>query len=114
MALALNVYQTVTGIASTAETVAYMAPIGYSGIVLLAQVSNIGSNTQSVTLKHQRTVGITTVDTEVLLDYPLPINDSSSLIQGKLVLETSDSLVISASSDTDVKYIISILETLNQ
>jgi len=114
MALALNVYQTVTGIASTIATVAYTAPIGYSGIVLLAQASNVGSNTQSVTLKHQRTVGITTTDTELLFDFPLPINDSSSLIQGKLVLETNDSLVISASNDTDVKYIISVLETLNQ
>lgn len=114
MALALNLYQTVTGIATTGEANVYTAPVGYSGIVLLAQVANIGSNTQAVTLKHQRTVGITTTNTELLFDFPIPTNESASLIQGKLVLESGDSLLISSSDDTDIKYILSVLETLNQ
>ena len=39
---------------------------------------------------------------------------ATNLLTGKLVLETGDSLVLSSSTNTDVKYISSILETLNQ
>ena len=39
-------------------------------------------------------------------------NDSLGLLTGKLVLETGDSIELSA-SDADIKVTISILETLN-
>ena len=45
MALPLNVYKTITKIATTSPVGIYTAPVGYSGIVLLAQVANISSNT---------------------------------------------------------------------
>jgi hypothetical protein len=42
MALALNVFKTVTSIVSTeVQTEVYTAPVGYTGVVLLAQVANI-------------------------------------------------------------------------
>jgi hypothetical protein len=44
---------------------------------------------------------------------PLPSNDSANLLFGKLILETGDSLQIRADNGTDVKFIASILETLN-
>ena len=50
----------------------------------------------------------------MLLGFPVPANDATNLLAGKLVLETGDSLVISSSDNTDVKFIASILETLNQ
>jgi len=43
MALALNVFQTVTAVVNTSATVVYTAPVGYTGVVLLAQVANIRS-----------------------------------------------------------------------
>jgi hypothetical protein len=43
MALALNVFQTITAVVSTSATVVYTAPVGYTGVVLLAQVANIGA-----------------------------------------------------------------------
>lgn len=114
MALALNNYQTITSIAGLTTVGIYTAPVGYTAIVLLAQAANIGSNTQTITISHERTsVGIT-VTTEILKGFPLPSNDAANLITGKLVLETGDSLTVSSSSNTDVKFISSILETLNQ
>ena len=109
MALRLNVFQTVTSVIPITPTIIYTAPVGYTGVVLLAQVANVGSSTQSITFVHRRN----STDTEILKDYPIPVNDSSNLITGKLVLESGDKLVISGSTSTDLKFIASILETLN-
>ena len=109
MALALNVFQTVTAIVSTSPTVVYTAPVGYTGVVLLAQVANIGSNSQDVTLVHRRS----STDTRMLKQYPIAANDTANLLAGKLVLESGDKLVLSGSNGTNLKFIASILETLN-
>jgi hypothetical protein len=53
------------------------------------------------------------VTTEILKDYPVQGNDSTTLLSGKLVLESGDSLTISASDQNNIKFIGSILETLN-
>jgi len=112
MALALNVFKTITEIATTSPVGIYTAPIGYTGVVLLAQVTNIGENTLNISFSHKRTTsGIVT--TEILKDYPIPASDTANLLAGKLVLESGDILVLSASGENDIKFIGSILETLN-
>jgi hypothetical protein len=113
MALALNVFQTITTVVSTSPTEIYTAPVGYTGVVLLAQVANIGSNTQDITFSHQRTVVGVAVTTEMLKNYPIPANDTANMLSGKLVLESGDKLVLSGSNGTDLKFIASVLETLN-
>jgi len=113
MALALNVFQTVVGIVSTSPTTVYTAPVGYTGVVLLAQVANIGGTSQDVSLSHQRSVVGVAVTTEMLKQYPISANDTANLISGKLVLESGDVLVISGSHVSNLKFVGSILETLN-
>ena len=113
MALALNVFKTVTKVATTNAVGIYTAPVGYTGVVLLAQATNIGNNTQTVSFSHQRTVTGIAVTTEILKTFPISSSDSANLLSGKLVLESSDVLVLSATSGTDVKFIGSILETLS-
>lgn len=112
MALALNVYKTVTSIASTSTVGIYTAPVGYAGVVLLAQIANVGSETYTVTVSHQRSVSGTAVTTEIVKDYPVPANDSVSILDGKLIMESSDVLVLSANNATNLKFLGSILETL--
>lgn len=109
MALALNAYKTITSIATTSPVGIYTSPTGYSGIVLLAQVANVGTETYAVTVSHQRS----TTTTEIVKDFPISANDTVSIIQGKLVLEPGDSLVLSGNDDTNLKFIGSVLETLN-
>lgn len=109
MALALNVFQTVTAVVSTNPAEIYTAPVGYTGVVLLAQVTNIGSNSEDVTLVHRRS----STDTRILKQYPISANDTVNLLAGKLVLESGDKLVLSGSSGTNLEFIASILETLN-
>ena len=109
MALALNVFQTITAVVSTSPTVVYTAPVGYTGVVLLAQVANIGATSEDVTLTHRRS----STDTEMLKEFPISGNDTANLLAGKLVLESGDKLVISSSHASNLKSIGSILETLN-
>ena len=113
MALALNVFKTVTKIASTSAVGIYTAPIGYTGVVLLAQTANVGNNTQTVSFSHQRTIAGIAVTTEILKDFPVSASDTANLLSGKLVLESGDVLVLSSSSSTDIKFLGSVLETLN-
>lgn len=109
MALALNVFQTVTAVVDTSPTEIYTAPVGYTGVVLLAQVANIGATSEDVTLVHRRSA----TDTEMLKNYPISASDTANLLAGKLVLESGDKLVLSGSDGTNLKFIASILETLN-
>jgi hypothetical protein len=109
MALALNVFQTVTAVVDTSPTEIYTAPVGYTGVVLLAQVANIGATSEDVTLVHRRSA----TDTEMLKEFPIASSDTANLLAGKLVLESGDKLVLSGSDNTNLKFIASILETLN-
>jgi len=112
MALALNIFKTVTQVVPTSSVGIYTAPVGYAGVVLLAQVANTGSQTETVTFSHQRSISGIAVTTEIVKDFPIPANDSASFLNGKLVLESNDVLVISGSSSSDLKFTGSILETL--
>jgi hypothetical protein len=113
MALALNVFRTIPRIVSTENVGIYTAPIGYTGVVLLAQASNIGTESQDISLSHVRTrVGVA-LTTELFNEFPIPANDTANLLAGKLVMEQGDTLLVSGSSDTDIKFILSVLETLN-
>ena len=113
MPLPLNVYQTVTQVVGIATVGIYTAPVGYSGVVLLAQAANIGNNTRTISFSHKRSTAGIAVTTEIVKDLPVPANDSTNLLFGKLILETGDVLQIRADNATDVKFIASILETLN-
>jgi hypothetical protein len=113
MALPLNVFKTITRIATTSPVGIYTAPVGYTGVVLLAQCANIDSNTHTISFSHRRTTSGIAVTTEILNNFPVQGNDSVSLVQGKLTLESGDVLVLSADDNSNIKFIGSILETLN-
>lgn len=112
MALALNVFKTITKVVPTNPVGIYTAPVGYSGVVILAQVANVGNETESVTFSHQRKISGIAVTTEIVKDLPIPPNNSASFLDGKLVLETNDVLVISGSNSSNLKFTGSIIETL--
>lgn len=109
MALTLNKFKTVTTVVPLSATEIYTAPVGYTGVVLLAQVSNIGSTSADITFIHRRS----STDTRILKGYPISANDTANLLSGKLVLESGDKIVIYGSNATDLEFITSILETLN-
>ncbi len=108
MALALNVFKTITQVAPTSPVGIYTASVGYSGVVLLAQAANVGSDTQTVSLSHKRD----SVTTEIVKTLPIESSDTANLLPGKLVCEAGDIIQLSASNATDIKFLGSILETL--
>lgn len=121
----LNSYKTIAGIVSTTDTEVYRTKTGYTSIVLYAQVANTGTGIGTITFYHQRELrsnsGVTTTKTEVIKNGLVPENDTLIALDGRLVLERTalktDSIVmsgISTSVPNELKYVISILETLNQ
>ena len=107
--LALNKFQTVTLDITTGDSTPYTAPSGYTAIVLYAHVTNITSSAATFTMSHVRS----STTTEIVKDASVPPADAYVPLDGKLVLETSDSLKISASANSSLKLILSILETAN-
>jgi len=115
MALALNVFRTVTSVVGTSTVGIYTAPVGYSGVVLLASCTNTSGSAFDITFNHKRTTAGIAVTTELLKDYPIPANDTINMLSGKLILESGDVLEIRGSDalESQIKFIGSILETLN-
>jgi hypothetical protein len=111
MAIALNVFKTVTyEITTTLDTI-YTAPAGKSAIILMAQIANITSGPLTVTFASKN--GTTNIITELVKEYTVPGNDALSAITGKLVLETGGSLLVQGSDDHSLKITLSVLESVN-
>lgn len=105
----VNVFQTITATVGTSTVGVYTAPIAYTGVVLLAQVTNIGANTETISFGYRRGG----VDTPIVEGLPVPSNDTANLLAGKLVVETGDTLTLVGSSAVNLKYLSSVLETSN-
>jgi hypothetical protein len=112
MALALNNFKTVATTVSASPTINYTSPVGYSGVVLLAQVTNVGIDTETLSVWHRRSIGAI-VDIQMLKEYPIPSGETLNLFTGKLILESGNSLVVQGTNGSNLNLIISILETLN-
>lgn len=111
MATPLNIFKTKTYSITTVNTVVYTAPVGFTGIILMAQVANITGTDATVTFSHYDTSA--TTETELVKDFTIPGSDAGSLLTGKLVLEAGDSIKTSASANTTLKLTLSVLESLN-
>jgi len=111
MASNLNTFKTVNAVLSTDNAVVYSAPFGVTSIVLMAQIANVTANPEEVTFSHYNTG--TTDETELVKEYTIPSNDAASVITGKLVLESGNSVKAIASANNTLKITMSVLETLN-
>lgn len=108
MALPLNVYKKLVGIVSTTPEIIYTAPIGYTGVILMGQVANLSLNTEEILFSY-----VDSNTTEIVPNSPISSNDVLRLFSGKLFVMNGESLKLSGTNGTDLKYTFSILETLN-
>jgi hypothetical protein len=83
MALALNVFKTITKVVSTTPTKVYTAPVGYTGVALFCNIVNSGATTHDVSISHQRTVSGVEVTTPIHIQRPVPSKDSFKPFYGK-------------------------------
>ena len=124
--LPLNVFKTKTAIlTTTTNTRVYTAPVGVTAIVLMANASNVDlTNTRLVTFAHYRNLPVLpdtqgnggqtgNTITEQVLKFAIPANDAGSLLSGKLIIESLDSIIAYSDADGAVKLTLSILETAN-
>lgn len=107
--MSINVFKNVTGNLTTGNTSFYTAPAGYTGIVLMAQISNFTANTISASMFVQSGGNVSSLAT----GFEIPGNDSATMLTGKLVLETGQTVLASASANAVSQVTLSILETQN-
>ena len=114
-AVALNTFRTIRQNVGIAETSIYTCPVGVSAIIILAQVTNLTTDTTSqITAIHSRP-GEPQVDYKFSNGSFVPPNDSLNLVpDGRLVLETNDSIKVSATGLDELNIVLSILETAKQ
>jgi hypothetical protein len=107
--LPLNTFRTITRELTTSVQTLYTCPTGVTGIVLMAQVSNVGNITAGVTFSHvrQRTT------TELLKNVAIPIEDARSMLTGRLVLEEGDRISVQATANLVLKITMSVVESAN-
>ena len=113
--------------AGVSTTTVYTAPIGVTSIVLMAQISNLSTGTQFINFVHHRNRPIladaqgngaqaANVDSFLVKNFAVPSGDAGTVLSGKLVIESLDSLraFVSNSNNTGtVQLVMSILETAN-
>jgi len=108
MATALNNFRTVTATVTDSIANVYTAPVGYSTVVLLAQVSNITNGTILVSGNIYTHTGN---NVSLVQSASLPSNDAINLVGGRLILQTGDSFAVGANVSGASQLTLSVLET---
>jgi len=108
--MALNQFKTRAAVLTETSETIYTAPTGFTSVVIMAQIANTTSTAVSATVVHRDTGG---VETQLIQDFNIPGNDSASVLTGKLVLETGQSIKASKGASGSAKIILSILDTSN-
>jgi hypothetical protein len=123
--LPLNKFLTKTSVLGTnTATNVYTAPIGVTAIVLMAQLSNLTTATQTVTFEHFRYKTILpdaqgfggqpgNTPSVLVKEFAIPPNDAASPMFGKLIIEELDSVRAYAANSGTVQLVMSVLQTAN-
>ena len=108
MSGALNVFKTLTANLTTTTASAYSTPLGYSTVVLLAQVANTGTNTIQISAGTANGAS----QTALVNNLSVPAYDAATVVAGRLVLTYGQSFQVSASANNVSQLTLSLLETL--
>lgn len=96
-----------------ADTLVYTAPGNNTAIVLMAQIANTGTGTINASFRLYKN-GSTSAD--LVSGFPIPENDSASVLSGKLIVEEGQELHARINDDTGGlagNIVISVLESRN-
>lgn len=125
----LNTFKTKTKIltdftSTTATVTAYVAPIGVTSIILMAQVANLTTETQTINFIHYRNRPVLAdaqgngaqggnVDSYLVKNFEVPPGDAASVLAGKLIVESLDRVKAFAINSGTCQLTLSVLETAN-
>lgn len=110
----LNRFINIAARVTSAGQIIYTTPPNVSSIVLSANCTNISTSEVFVTAAIRKLVGTTEIDYYLVPGMPIPPNDVFSIISGRLVLTQFDKLIMSASADNSVDFIMSLNEAANE
>lgn len=106
----LNIFKTKAFELTTIEQTLYTSTVGFTGIILGAQVSNISSDPATITFILRKN----NVDYVMLNQFTVPPNDAAEATTGKLVVEEGATVKAYASHDSRLNIVLSLLETSNE
>ena len=124
--LPLNTFKTKTAVLGTSTTATvYTAPVGVTSIILMANAANIdNTSTHLITFAHYRNNTVLPDNqgnggqpgqtlTEQVVGFPIPNNNAASVLSGKMIIESLDSIIAYAEVPGVIKLTLSVLETAN-
>jgi hypothetical protein len=98
-----NTFKRYKAVATTSDSTLYTVPSGTTTVIIGATAANINASTQvDITVKHGTNF--------IVKDVPIPIGATLGFLEGKLVAEAADTIVLSASHASSVDVILSIME----
>lgn len=86
----------------TSPTTAYTVPTSTTAVVIGCNVANV--------LANQITFSVQVAGVYLVKDVPLPAGAAISVLDGKIILEAADTVVVTASEASAVDVIVSVLE----
>jgi len=123
--LPLNTFKTKTAkLSSSTTATVYTAPIGVTAIILMAQLSNLSTTTQTVSFLHYRNRPVLAdaqgngyqapqTPSYLVKDFAIPPNDAATPLTGKMIIESLDRIWAYSATSGTVQLVLSVLETAN-
>jgi hypothetical protein len=97
-----NTFKNYVGAATTGGATIYTVPGATVAVIIGANLANISAS--------QVTASVQLGATYIIKDVPLPAGSALSVLDGKIIGEASDTIVVTASSNSAVDVVLSVLE----
>jgi hypothetical protein len=105
----INTFKLVPKDLNGGENIIYTSPVNISAIVLSLHITNYSPTDQRVSVR----LVSGSVTASILVEALVPAKETLNPFSGRVVLETSNSLVVSASNSSVMQAALSILENAN-
>ncbi len=92
----------VSAAVGTSEVTTYTVPSSTTAVIIGCNVANITSSQIRVTVK--------VADTHVVKEVPVPANSAISVLDGKIIAETTDTVKVTSNTASRAEVIVSALE----
>jgi hypothetical protein len=110
-ALPLNKFRLITQVLASGSNTIYQQTDDVSTIILSCQITNVTSSIQSASVQIQKSGSVGSVT--LLKNGGIPPAESLNPFGGKIVLESSDKLLITTAISGSLEVVMSVLENAN-
>ena len=97
-----NVFKNYTGEGTTGGAVVYTIPAATTSVFLGLNLANKSATGVSVSVQLGTTY--------IIKDAPIPVGSALSVLDGKIIGETGETVTVTASANTAVDVILSVME----